>query len=288
MSNFARRIFTAAVLVPAVGVLVFLENPLFFCALVPVVSLLSVHELFAMLRRGGYKPFAVFGYVMVLALQLAAYTEFNPPDFANAYLIPAALLTLLVTGSLLAQLPRGHREANFKNVCVTLFSVLYIGWLAGFFIRLRGMPDGIQWVFLLLLLTWVYDSAAYFWGVSVGRTKLWAAVSPRKTWEGLVGGILTTVALVGVLTQLPEHFLGLPRLLPARASIGFLLCLAPAVCLAAQLGDLVESMIKRTVHVKDSGVLLPGHGGFLDKLDGFLFSAPLMYFAALAVERLMS
>jgi len=284
MSNFLLRVLTAAVLVPAVGFLLFLDNPLYFCLLVPVVSLLAVHELFRMLRHGGYQPFAAFGYVMVVAMQLAAYTVFKPLEFTGPILVPAVLLTILVTGALLAQFPRGHQDANFSNMCVTLFAVLYVGWLAGFLIRLRGMVEGTQWVFLLLFTTWIFDTAAYAWGVNFGRARLWPQVSPGKTWEGLFGGVVFTVAIVCGVSWLLESFPKLPQVFPSRAGGQFLLLLTLAVCVAAQLGDLVESMIKRTMRVKDSNSLLPGHGGLLDKLDSLLFTAPLMYFAALFAE----
>ncbi len=202
-------------------------------------------------------------------------------------LVTTALLTAVVAGALLVQFFRGHRESNFGDVCVTVFGVLYVGWLTGFVIRLRVIPDGARWVFLLLLATWFFDSAAYFWGVNFGRTKLWRKVSPAKTWEGFAGGLVSTVIVVGGVAHLLELFPRMPQLFPGRTTAGFLLLLTPLLCVAAQLGDLAESMIKRTVKIKDSGTFLPGHGGFLDKLDSFLFTSPLVYFAAARIEGLL-
>ncbi len=282
MPNFVLRLLTAALMIPAFAYAMFRENPVYFCALIPPVSLLAAHELFAMLGRRGYRPFSVVGYVLVLAVQAAAYLDARGLIFEAWSPVLALVVAAVVISMLLAQLLRGHRETNFLDVCVTLFGVFYVGWLASFFIRLRVMPDGARWVFFLMLATWIFDSTACSWGVNFGRRKLWAVVSPKKTWEGFIGGLVSTLAIVWGVTVMPDYFPALPGLFPAGVSPVFLLFLTPVICVAAQVGDLVESMIKRTVEIKDSSAILPGHGGFLDKLDSFFFTAPLVYVAALA------
>ncbi|MEK7766853.1 MAG: phosphatidate cytidylyltransferase, partial [bacterium] len=119
------------------------------------------------------------------------------------------------------------------------------------------------------------------WGRALGRTKMWPAVSPGKTWEGYWGGTATALLALSTVQHAPEWVTGFPDLLPTILGTGPLLLLVFAGCAVAQFGDLVESMIKRAMGVKDSGVVIPGHGGFLDKLDSFLFTAPYLYLAAL-------
>lgn len=284
MKSFLVRLMTAAVVLPGLAYLLFRDDPFYFSVLVPVASVMATHELFAMLRRRGYRPFAVPGYLLVLLVQVAVYLASRGPVLAAQPVAQVALVTLVVVVVLFTQLGRGHRETNLGDVFATMFAVFYVGWLGSFLIRLRCGPDGDRWVFFLLFATWIFDSGACAWGMSCGRTKLWREVSPKKTWEGVFGGMGTAVALVWIGVRLPEWWAWVPVLFPVAASLKFLLLLTVAVGAAAQLGDLLESMIKRTTRVKDSSAILPGHGGFLDKLDSFLLTAPLVYFAAAWVE----
>jgi phosphatidate cytidylyltransferase len=175
---------------------------------------------------------------------------------------------------------RGVRRENAADVGTTLFAVLYAGWLPSLILRLRLVDEGAQWVLALLAATWLYDSGAFFAGKTLGRHKLWVAVSPKKTWEGCAGGLVLAMgALLGIRAVLDGHPAWMP-LLPAALTTERLAWIVPLVCVAAQVGDLAESMLKRAANVKDSGALLPGHGGLLDKFDSFLFTGPLMYYLA--------
>ena len=284
--NFLMRIMVGAVIVPLLLYVLFRNNPLYFCFLIPAIALLGLREMFDMIELKGYRPFTWLGYASLLAFQAGAFGDLPPAGFLGRLAAPATLITVLLIGVLLTQFVRGHSDSNFSDVGATLFGVLYVGWLSSFIIRMRWLPDGPQWVFLLLGATWMFDSAAYSWGTSFGRTRMWEAVSPSKTWEGFAGGLVTSVAVVWGVSRMPDFFAWMPRVLPAHAGVSVILILVPLVCAAAQLGDLVESMIKRMAGVKDSGSLLPGHGGILDKMDSFLFTAPLVYFAALLAEGL--
>jgi len=273
----------SVVAIPALLWLLFRDDARGFCVLIALASLGALAEVLALLRKTGRRPFAAVAYAGALAAHAVAAAEFMDRDFGGMVAAPVALLALLLIALLLAQFPRGMDPRNLPDMAASLFAALYAGFLPSFIIRLRGLPEGARWVALLLVLTWVYDSAAYFWGKSVGRTKLWLAVSPGKTWEGYVGGIATVMAVAWGLRHAQSAVAGWPYLLPETVSAASLLWLAPLVATAAQLGDLAESMLKRTAKAKDSGALLPGHGGLLDKLDGFLFAAPLLYVVALAV-----
>jgi phosphatidate cytidylyltransferase len=280
MSNMLVRILAAAVAIPVLLYILFLPGPQFFSAAVTVMSVVGLHELFIMLQRRGFRPFVGFGYLVLLLIQLSAYQGLPRLPVVGFMVQPVVFLTLLILGLLGAQITRGHSEENLPNMSVTAFAVLYIGWLASFVIRLRGIPEGEKWVFLLLVLTASFDSGAYAWGMNFGKTKMWVDVSPGKSWEGFWGGTITSLAVVWLGRNLPGMFPSIPLMFPSNTGTSQLLLLALVGSAFAQVGDLAESMIKRYSKVKDSGFFMPGHGGMLDRLDSFLFTAPLVYIAA--------
>jgi len=282
VSDLPRRAVVAVIAVPLLAWLLFLPTAVPFGLLILLVSLQGLREVFGMLRKLGFRPFEPVGYIAAVAFHAAAFGEWSLGGSAAILAAPVFLVTVLLLALLLAMLCRGMRKDNVPSVAVTLFAALYAGWLASFVTRLRVLPEGAQWVFLLFVLTWTYDTAAYFWGVSVGGPKLWPSVSPKKTWAGLWGGIGTTLVILVALRHFLPPVTG-PHLLPVPLELRALWWLVPVGCVMAQLGDLAESMLKRAAGVKDSGAFLPGHGGLLDKLDSFLFTGPLLYFLAVAV-----
>jgi len=282
MSDLPRRALAAVVAIPLLAWCLFAPSPYPFAAVIVVASLAGLREAFAMLRKLGFCPFEPVGYAAALAFHASALWEWTLPASLSLLAAPVFLVTVAVLVLLLAMLGRGMQKDNVPSVAVTLFAALYVGWLASFVTRLRVLPEGAQWVFLLFVLTWTYDTAAYFWGVNVGGPKLWPSISPKKTWAGLWGGIGTTLALLVALRHVLPAGTG-PHLFPFPLTIRALWWLVPVGCVMAQLGDLAESMLKRAAGVKDSGAFLPGHGGLLDKLDSFLFTGPLLYFLAVAV-----
>ncbi len=159
-------------------------------------------------------------------------------------------------------------EHHLREGAYSFFGILYLGFLPQFLPLIRAQAHGGWWLLLFFLLNWVGDSAAYFVGLKYGKTKLYPAVSPKKTWEGawggLAGGYLVTLILKLVAFR--------------EMSWAFLLVGPGLVGATAQAGDLCESLVKRSFDKKDSGQLLPGHGGFMDRFDGLVISAPFMYF----------
>jgi phosphatidate cytidylyltransferase len=133
---------------------------------------------------------------------------------------------------------------------------------------LRQLPDGFWWLLYGLLIGWTNDSAAYFTGVTLGRRRLWPRLSPKKTWEGTVAGWIGAALMGGLLMTV----------LPVQMSVVYGALLGAVGGVFALFGDLAVSMVKRQVKVKDSGHLIPGHGGFLDRLDSLLFVLPLVYY----------
>ena len=226
-------------------------------------------EVFRLLRAAGYPSLPVLGLAVAVALVLDAALR---PARGDAFL-------LLGLGGVLAALGAFMREDPRDGLVLwvaTLFGAAYVGLLAFVLVPATAappLPSGAPlgalgaergWVLLLVAAVWSYDTGAYLAGRRFGRARFLVHLSPSKTYAGLVGGLLAaTLAVIAVLAGLGQP--------PA---VGLLL--GPALGLAAQAGDLAESMLKRAAGAKDSGTLIPGHGGMLDRIDSFLFAAPVL------------
>jgi phosphatidate cytidylyltransferase len=151
---------------------------------------------------------------------------------------------------------------------------LYLGWIGAYFLSLRGLPEGNWWVLTILPAVWIADSGAYFFGRRFGAHKLSPRLSPKKTWEGYWGGVVAGTLGGALLAYTWSFFTGpASQITPLRgALIGFVLSIVTT------LGDLGESMFKRQVGVKDSGKLLPGHGGMFDRIDSWLWAAVIGFY----------
>jgi phosphatidate cytidylyltransferase len=180
-----------------------------------------------------------------------------------------AAFAVVLLGLLAASLDGGvGGPARWQRVAVTLLGVCYVNWLLGHAISLRALPDGVHWILLLVWVTWIGETAAYAVGSLVGRHKLAPGISPGKTVEGAVAQL--AASLLAALTAGGWLFPGL-RVWDAVA-VGVLLGVL------GQVGDLVESALKRSVGTKDTGNVMPGHGGILDRIDGLLFNAPVLFY----------
>lgn len=258
-----QRVLSAVVLIPVVGMGVYLGGP-WLALLIGLAALLAGREFYALLRKGGYWPSAPLGLLLIALLLLGAYQ----PAWGLAE--PAVVGMVMLT--LTWQLFQARSTAPMVDWALTLSGGLYLGWLMGHFLLLRAAPQGLQWLVVAVLSTWICDSGAYFLGMSFGSHKLWPRVSPKKSWEGAAGGWLTGVVLTAVVTGLLD--LGWIH----GAAIGIL------VGIVAPLGDLAVSMLKRQVGVKDSsdGIssrhVIPGHGGMLDRIDSLLFTVPVVFY----------
>lgn len=255
----AQRVLSAIVLLPLVLLVVWLGGIWFFSA-VTVAALLAAWELYSLLRRAGFSPLWPFGIILVPAFLADRY-------FAGAQTSEDVLALCLVM-SLLYMLVRRNLEGAFLDWALTWVPPLYAGLLLSYVVALRLLPLGEQLVYLALAITWATDTGAYFAGRSFGRHSFFPRISPRKTLEGAIGGIVS-----GVLAGIALIFvfgLDLIALLP----------LTLVAALAAELGDLAESFIKRQLGTKDASRLIPGHGGMLDRLDSVVFVAVAVYFWA--------
>jgi phosphatidate cytidylyltransferase len=186
------------------------------------------------------------------------------------------ILSVLITLSLLWHLVDFERGAptSATDFALTLTGTIYLGWIGAFFVSLRNLPNGLWWLLIVLPAIWLADSGAYFVGRAIGRHKLSPKLSPNKTWEGYLAGVVVGGIATALFAMLWSIGAG-----PASgldASRGLLM--GTVVAILAPLGDLGVSMIKRELKVKDSGALLPGHGGALDRVDTWIWAAMLGFY----------
>jgi len=223
------------------------------------VGMLANWEFTRMFARSGVPVLRDAGLIGGALVTLA----FVRPDRAGA------AFAVVVIGLLVASLDRGTGGAmRWQRVAVTLLAVCYVNWLLGHTILLRALPDGLYWILLLVWITWLGETAAYAVGSLIGRHKLAPGISPGKTVEGAVAQL--AASLCAALTAGAWLFPGLP--LRDAFVIGIMLGVV------GQIGDLVESALKRSVGTKDTGQVIPGHGGILDRIDGLLFNAPALFY----------
>ena len=258
-ARYAREM-TALVVVPVVVWLVFWSHPYIFDVAIGLVSLLALYEFLLFGRRKGYE-IPILLCLVIATLILLAFVRDDLSVEIGMY------LTLLVIPASYVFSKRNLEEA-LPSSAIAVMATMYVGMLGGCLIRLRNdFEHGPQLVAFLLLVVWLGDAGAYYTGKRLGKHKLSPRISPKKTVEGLAGGIIASIitAIVIQLTFLEEFPLVHAILVGVVLSI------------AGVIGDLAESMWKRSAAVKDSGTLIPGHGGFLDRLDSILFTAPILY-----------
>jgi phosphatidate cytidylyltransferase len=261
ISSFWSRIVISAVGIPLVLWLVYLGGWSMF-ALAAVASLVGLHELYWMART--LRPVVLAGYLGALAALLGA-TIGGQGWALGGFMITLALAFVLKGFS-------GTRQSATVSVSLTVLGAGWIGLGLAHAVLLRAISEhGLLAAYTVLLAVWAGDAAAYALGMLFGRHKLAPTMSPGKTWEGLIAGTVATIGVVFVALY-KAHFLSIPQSL----------VLGVVIAVAAPLGDLFESAIKRDMDVKDSGRLLAGHGGMLDRLDALLFSWIAAYYVIAA------
>lgn len=263
MSSLASRILVTAVGLPVVLAALWAGGWWLF-GLVAPAAVLALHEFFRMTRP--LRPISLAGYAG-LAGVLAA-VQISGLSWAVGALLATLAFAFLLKGL------GGTQGSSTVAIGVTLLGTAWIGLGLGSVLLLRGVPEsGFVAALAVLLAIFADDTAAYFGGRALGRQKLAPAISPGKTWEGFAIGTAAAVFVV---------FVALYQDRAAFLSIGESLLLGVVVALAAAMGDLFESMLKRDMGVKDSGRLLAGHGGVLDRIDAILFAFPAAYFTVVA------
>jgi phosphatidate cytidylyltransferase len=262
------RVITAAVGVPLIILAIWLGDP-WITIFIAAAALAGTYEFYHMANFDRREPLLYLGLLWTLALVLS-------PQYKNSDLLPM-VVTAAILLSLVCLLFRPSRQKAFYQWAWTIVGALYVGWMLSYWLNLRGLEDGRDWVYLAMLTTFANDTSAYFIGRARGRHKLAPAISPAKTWEGSIGGLVGAViaaVVIAMVLKLISADLGAPFVFRYWQIIvlGFL------VGVFAQLGDLVESLLKRQTGVKESGSLLPGHGGVLDRFDSLIFVGAVVYY----------
>ncbi len=254
-----QRVLTSIVSLPLFIAAIWFGNP-WFTFWMTAVAILCGIEFYRMASHHKIQPITYLGILVIVLLVVS-------PHYPDTTIKPF-LITLAIIVSLIWLLFRSPKEQAFDNWAWTMAGILYIGWTISYWIDLRSLEAGGKWVFWILFTTIANDTSAYFIGRAWGKYSLATAISPNKTWEGAIGGLLAGVLIsliFSLLFSLPVNYW-------QAALLG---CI---ISILAQLGDLVESLLKRNAGVKDSGKLFPGHGGILDRMDSFIFTGVAVYY----------
>ncbi|MBP1692990.1 MAG: hypothetical protein H6Q37_873 [Chloroflexi bacterium] len=270
----AKRVLVVIVLLPIGLALIYLGGWA-YTGLIALILGLAAWEYVRLFRSGGYQP-ATFLIVAVSVLMPLAR---GWKAFSLDGLILGCFILISMAYHVFAY-ERGRDQAA-TDFAITIAGGVYLGFVGSYLVSLRNLPEGLWWVLLALPSVWLADSGAYFIGRSFGRHKMSKRVSPKKSWEGYFGGILVGIIGTALLAMLWQYLAGRwPTQLGSASLItpmnGAILGLI--LSLLTVFGDLGESMIKRQVGVKDSGSLLPGHGGVFDRIDSWLWAGIISYF----------
>ncbi len=262
-----QRVITAAIFIPLLIILVWF-SALWFSILLAVVVLIGTFEFLRMAEEFDKRcPLTYFGLLWSLAIALS-------PHYKGTNILPT-IMAFAVVVSLIWLLFYSPREKAFHNWAWMLAGVVYVGWMLSYWINLRTLEDGTSWVYLAMFSTFANDTGAFFVGRAWGKRPLALAISPGKTKEGALGGILSAIVVSIIIYQIPILF--------SYSTLEYwqVILVGGLIGIFAQLGDLVESLLKRNIGVKESGNLLPGHGGVLDRFDSLIFVGAMVYYYAL-------
>lgn len=282
-----QRVITALLLIPFPIAAIWFGEP-WFTILVAVFGLLAAFEFYRLGISTKASPVTYIGLFFTLLFIIS-----RNPDLISLLetsldpnLISPLILTAAVVLTATCILLRGGKEGAIVSWAWTIVGILYVGWFLGHVVALRGVSNsytddtiGRNWVFLILLATVTSDTLAFFIGSAIGRHKLAPQISPNKTWEGAIAGIIG--AAIFSLLFVPTHIFGLNSVIHIQPlSYGEAIFVGALVSIFGQLGDLIESLLKRNAKVKDSSNMFPGHGGVLDRLDSIIFAVVVVYYFA--------
>ena len=271
MNNLVLRIITGIVGAVALLGLIYIGNIPFFL-LVMILSIIGIIELYKMLKKSMIDCYMFLGISVSICISVLFYlSKGHMFLLAHDVLLPA-LLSLFVLVSLTASiLSIGYDEFSkkLKDTVFTVFGLMYVSWMFNHLILVRELPIyGRNLVYLLFFSVWSLDTFAYFFGMKFGKHKLAEKISPKKSIEGSIAGFVSCLLVCFFVRYIMNTGLSAIDSLILGALIGIF----------GQIGDLAESLIKRSVGCKDSGAILPGHGGVLDRFDSILFAAPILYY----------
>jgi len=259
-----QRTLTAVIGLPIFIVVIWFGNP-WFTIFMAIIAVLGSIEFNRMANHNKIQPIAYFGTAIIFILTISPYY----PDFITKPLI----LTAAILISLIWLLFSYKKEGSFNNWALIMAGILYLGWTLSYWTELRDIEYGKEWVFWGILTIMASDTSAFFIGKKWGKHYMTPAISPKKTWEGAIGGLLGSIIasiILGIIFSLPLNY-------------WLLVLLGCVISIFAQLGDLVESLLKRNSGVKDSGNLVPGHGGILDRIDSFILAGIIIYYCVIFI-----
>lgn len=258
----SKRIISAVLFLPLFYLFAWKLPPVYFAALVLVAVIIGQYEFYRMAKARGITPHAVLG---VVAGAFLIFESYHPLGSASWKQYLAGFLLLIMSARLFS--PRSV-EGAIEDISATFLGIFYVAFLFSFQVAIRMFVDGKQWLVFLFFVIWASDIGAYSIGVPFGKHRLYQKVSPKKSVEGLIGAI---AAAAGMALLCRAWFM-------PDIGMGEVIGIAVALALAGTAGDLAESLLKRAAGFKDSGDIIPGHGGILDRMDSMLFAAPVLYY----------
>lgn len=232
-----------------------------FHGLLWLMALIAFDELIRMSKSERTSIPAIVGYIGV-AVMVLPWSQGNYAFGMNAEVLVWLFMLLLMTATVISK-----NKTTIHTSVILLFGVIYIGMGFHYMATIRWHEDGLLWTLLIFFCIWITDAGAYFTGWAIGKRPLWPSISPKKTVEGAMGGLILSIAVAICFALYSPELISLEK----AALLGLL------IGIVGQVGDLIQSAYKRTFGVKDSGTLLPGHGGVLDRTDSWLIVFPFVY-----------
>jgi len=262
--SILKRTITSLAVVFAVFIVTFIFPDWAFCLLVVLFISMALYEFFSILEKKGLIVYKYFGTIAGSVIPVAVYLHLGGKhaNLEPFFIVIACLFTFVLQFT-----RRESKNDRLTSIALTLFALFYISWFLSFFVKIKFLPCGGEFVAFLILVTKMGDVGAYVIGKAYGKSPLIPRISPNKTKEGAIGGLLFSIVTAVVLGFFLVNIAFIHVII-----LGFLLGVL------GQVGDLAESLFKRDFDIKDSGGRLPGLGGILDVMDSLLFTAPIFYF----------
>lgn len=265
VSNFTLRTIASILLMAFVLAVIYLFPTWLFCVVIVLFVVLCQFEFFQLVQKRGIFVYKYFGTIVGGLVPIVIFIAKGHPELKD--LEPLLIVLACLFAFTLQFIRRDEAHDHFVSMAITLFSLFYIAWFFSFIINLRCLDNGANLVFFLIIVTKSADIGAYLLGSRFGKTELIPRISPKKTKEGTLGGILVSLIVSLIFGSFLTDF-----------SFLHLFVLGLLLATLGQVGDLAESLIKRDCNAKDSGTLLAGIGGVFDLIDSLLFTAPVFYF----------
>ncbi len=258
MKIHIKRVITAFIAIPFLFGIIYFAPAWVFTILILFVGLISLNEFYALIRLKGAEKTVFFNYLLTALLFFSIICK------GPFYIAIFPLFVIFPLAFFIFRYPKSHPK--MVDIGKLIMGPFYICLPLSFLATIRTLDEGQMWIFFILAVIFAGDTGSFYFGKLFGKHKL-TQISPGKTWEGTLGGLIANVVSAGIFA-----YLFFPSL-----SASSIMVLGVAIGISGQVGDLAESMLKRMSNIKDSGRILPGHGGILDRIDSLLFAIPILY-----------